>query len=45
MKKKNFGTCALTENGFIGDPSVLFFFFRVMTGGGVSKTGFCETFK
>lgn len=39
-----FGICGLTENGFIGDPSA-FFFFRVMIGGGVSTTDFCETFK
>lgn len=28
------------EKGFIGDPRD-FFFFRVITGGGVKRVGFC----
>lgn len=33
------GGCVLIEKGFMGDPRA-FFFFRVMTGGGVRSTGF-----
>lgn len=37
--KDTFGIWGLMENGFMGDPRD-FFFFRVMTGGGVRMVDF-----
>lgn len=39
MFKDTFGIWGLMENGFMGDPRD-FFFFRVMTGGGVTMVDF-----